>query len=155
MDGIQFLSRIKTQSPNTIRVMLTGNADMDTAINPSTRAVFPVPQQAVAAKKAMAKILTRPGAVPLSYGGEELLEQTLSGSIQVLTKCSAWSIQPLQPPERRSPLHPAHLCRDVIEKPLAIRSRRDVVQLGCVTLAPETIDAVYSGKALARRAGSI
>src|ERR1035438_1549151 len=33
MDGIQLLSRVKAQSPNTIRVMLTGNADMDTAVD--------------------------------------------------------------------------------------------------------------------------
>ena len=33
MDGIQLLSRIKAIAPDTIRVMLTGNADMDTAIN--------------------------------------------------------------------------------------------------------------------------
>jgi len=32
MDGIQLLNTIKSQSPDTIRVMLTGNADMDTAI---------------------------------------------------------------------------------------------------------------------------
>src|SRR5258706_15301543 len=33
MDGVQFLSKIKAQSPDTIRVMLTGNADMDTAVH--------------------------------------------------------------------------------------------------------------------------
>src|ERR1035441_9520469 len=33
MDGIQLLSRIKALSPDTIRVMLTGNADTETAIN--------------------------------------------------------------------------------------------------------------------------
>ncbi len=33
MDGIQFLSRIKALSPDTIRVMLTGNTEIETAIN--------------------------------------------------------------------------------------------------------------------------
>ena len=33
MDGVQLLSKIKALSPDTIRVMLTGNADMDTAVN--------------------------------------------------------------------------------------------------------------------------
>src|SRR5437868_6956083 len=33
MDGVQFLSKLKAQAPDTVRVMLTGNADMDTAIN--------------------------------------------------------------------------------------------------------------------------
>ena len=33
MDGIQLLTKIKAQSPDTIRVMLTGNAEMNTAID--------------------------------------------------------------------------------------------------------------------------
>ena len=33
MDGLQFLSRVKSLTPDTIRVMLTGNADIETAIN--------------------------------------------------------------------------------------------------------------------------
>src|SRR5258708_1027394 len=33
MDGLQLLSKIKALSPDTTRVMLTGNADMDTAVH--------------------------------------------------------------------------------------------------------------------------
>src|SRR5271157_874708 len=33
MDGIQLLSKIKALSPDTIRVMLTGNAEIETATN--------------------------------------------------------------------------------------------------------------------------
>jgi DNA-binding NtrC family response regulator len=33
MDGIELLRTIKTRWPDTIRVMLTGNADIDTAVN--------------------------------------------------------------------------------------------------------------------------
>ena len=33
MDGVQLLSRIKALAPDTIRVMLTGNTDTETAIN--------------------------------------------------------------------------------------------------------------------------
>src|SRR5215475_6428441 len=33
MDGVQLLQKVKVLAPNTVRVMLTGNSDMDTAIN--------------------------------------------------------------------------------------------------------------------------
>src|SRR5882672_4792554 len=33
MDGIQFLSRVRETIPETVRVMLTGNADQQTAMN--------------------------------------------------------------------------------------------------------------------------
>jgi len=32
MDGVQFLSRVREISPQTVRVMLTGNADIQTAM---------------------------------------------------------------------------------------------------------------------------
>ena len=32
MDGIELLRRVKSEAPETVRVMLTGNADMDTAV---------------------------------------------------------------------------------------------------------------------------
>src|SRR5262245_27618563 len=33
MDGIQFLNKVREDSPDTVRIMLTGNADMQTAVN--------------------------------------------------------------------------------------------------------------------------
>lgn len=33
MDGIEFLTQVKNISPDTVRIMLTGNADMETAID--------------------------------------------------------------------------------------------------------------------------
>ncbi len=33
MDGVEFLSRVSKESPDTVRIMLTGNADLQTAIN--------------------------------------------------------------------------------------------------------------------------
>ena len=32
MDGIQFLSAVRQRAPDTVRIMLTGNADLDSAI---------------------------------------------------------------------------------------------------------------------------
>ena len=42
IDGVQLLSRIKTVSPDTIRVMLTGHADMETQSTPLMKAAFSV-----------------------------------------------------------------------------------------------------------------
>lgn len=33
MDGVQFLSRVRDAAPETVRIMLTGNVDLDTAID--------------------------------------------------------------------------------------------------------------------------
>jgi DNA-binding NtrC family response regulator len=87
MDGIQLLSKIKAQSPDTVRVMLTGNADMDTAINAINEGSIFRFLNKPCSKETMGRTLT---AALVQYrlvtAEKQLLEQTLSGSIQVLTE---------------------------------------------------------------------
>jgi DNA-binding NtrC family response regulator len=87
MDGIQVLSKIKALSPDTIRVMLTGNADMETAVNAINEGSIFRFLNTPCSKEVMAKTLTA-ALVPyrLVNAEKQLLEQTLSGSMQVLTE---------------------------------------------------------------------
>jgi CheY-like chemotaxis protein len=150
MDGIQLLGKIKDLSPDTTRIMLTGNAEIETAINAiNENNIFRFLTKPCG-KEMMAKTLT---AALVQYrlvtAERILLEQTLSGTIQVLT-------------DVLSLLNPAAFSR-------AERTRRYIhhvvttmnlpnvwqyevaammSQLGCVTLAPETIQAVYRGEKL-------
>ena len=92
MDGIQFLAQIREMSPDTVRIMLTGHADLENAI------------QAVNEGNIF-RFLTKPCdnnilIQVLSQGLEqfrlvtaekELLEKTLQGSINVLTELLPWS----------------------------------------------------------------
>lgn len=85
MDGIQVLSKIRDLSPDTVRMMLTGNADQETAI-------------AAINKGNIFRLLTKPCPIDevvecvnaaltqyrLVTAEHELLEKTLSGSIKVL-----------------------------------------------------------------------
>jgi response regulator RpfG family c-di-GMP phosphodiesterase len=87
MDGVQFLSKAQEKAPDTVRIMLTGNADQQTAIEAVNQGhVY--------------QFLTKPCplemlAVALGGGAKqyewvmaehELLEHTLSGSVKVLTE---------------------------------------------------------------------
>jgi DNA-binding NtrC family response regulator len=83
MDGIQLLSKIKALSPDTIRVMLTGNADMETAINAINEGSIFRFLNKPCSKEVKAKTLVQ---YRLVNAEKQLLEQTLSGSMQVLTE---------------------------------------------------------------------
>ncbi len=87
MDGIQLLIRIKSVSPDTIRIMLTGNADMETAVDAINEGSIFRFLNKPCNKEVMAKTLT---AALVQYrlvtAEKQLLEHTLSGSIQVLTE---------------------------------------------------------------------
>ena len=87
MNGIEFLSRVKEISPDTVRMILTGYADVQTAIEAVNEGnVFrfltkPCPPDSLA-KAIMAGM----EQYRLVNAERELLEQTLKGAIQILTE---------------------------------------------------------------------
>ena len=86
MDGAQLLSRVHKISPNTVHVMLTGNADLDTAIVAvNDGAIFRFltkPCEVDLLKRAITTYLVQ---YRLIVAEKELLENTLMGSIKMLT----------------------------------------------------------------------
>lgn len=87
MDGITFLSRVRDLSPDTVRMMLTGFADVEVAMSAVNEGqVFrfltkPCPQETLT--KALLAGLEQHR---LLMAERELLRGTLRGSIQVLTE---------------------------------------------------------------------
>lgn len=86
MNGIEFLKRTMDKAPDTVRLMLTGNADQKTAVEAINHGqVFtflskPCRQESLEA--ALEKALRQ---YQLVCAEKELLEETLNGSIKVLT----------------------------------------------------------------------
>ncbi|MBM4283724.1 MAG: response regulator [Deltaproteobacteria bacterium] len=87
MDGIRFFARVKELSPDSVRIMLTGNADLTAAIEAVNEGhIFrfltkPCPPEVLT--KALEMGLNQHRLV---LAERELLEKTLSGGIQVLTQ---------------------------------------------------------------------
>ena len=90
MDGIQFLAKVSEACPNTIRMMLTGNADHLTAVQAVNEGnVFRFlnkPADKLTLTKAIDDSLAQ---YRLLQAEKELLEKTLSGSIKVLVEILA------------------------------------------------------------------
>jgi response regulator RpfG family c-di-GMP phosphodiesterase len=86
MNGIQFLSTVKERAPDTVRIMLTGNADVEVAtgvVNEGNIFRFltkPVPPEVLT--KALEDALTQHRLI---VAEKELLNKTLNGSIKLLT----------------------------------------------------------------------
>jgi response regulator RpfG family c-di-GMP phosphodiesterase len=87
MNGIQFLAEVKRANPDTVRIMLTGQADLTTAIlavNEGSIFRFltkPCPTGTLTAALDSAMEQHR-----LITSERELLEQTLHGSVKMLTE---------------------------------------------------------------------
>jgi CheY-like chemotaxis protein len=150
MDGLQLLTAIKTQWPDTIRVMLTGNADMETAVHAINEGSIFRFLNKPCSKEVMAKTLT---AALVQYGlvtaEKQLLEQTLSGTIQVLTEVLSLVNPAAFSRAERARRYIHHIVTTMkLGNPWQYEVAAMMSQLGCVTLPPETIDAVYNGKTL-------
>jgi response regulator RpfG family c-di-GMP phosphodiesterase len=150
MDGLQLLSAIKAQWPDTIRVMLTGNTEIDTAISAINEGSIFRFLNKPCSKETMAKTLT---AALLQYrlvtAEKQLLEQTLSGSIQVLTEVLSLVNPAAFSRAERARRYIHHIVTAMkLGNPWQYEVAAMMSQLGCVTLPPETIDAVYSGEKL-------
>jgi response regulator RpfG family c-di-GMP phosphodiesterase len=150
MDGVQLLSKIKTKSPDTIRIMLTGHSDIETAINAINEGSIFRFLSKPTSKETMARTLT---AALVQYrlvtAERQLLEQTLSGSIQVLTEVLSLVNPAAFGRAERARRYIHHVVTSMqLGNPWQYEVAAMMSQLGCVTLPPETIDAVYAGEKL-------
>lgn len=85
MDGVTTLARIKELSPDTVRMMLTGNADMQTAVDAiNTGSIFRFLTKPCPPEMMEAGLLAAQEQYRLVTAEKELLEKTLGGSVKVL-----------------------------------------------------------------------
>jgi FixJ family two-component response regulator len=150
MDGLQLLVQIKALSPDTIRVMLTGNADMETAVNAINEGSIFRFLSKPCSKEMMGKTLT---AALVQYrlvtAEKQLLEQTLSGCIQVLTEVLSLVNPAAFSRAERARRYIHHIVIAMkLGNPWQYEVAAMMSQLGCVILPPETIDSVYRGETL-------
>ena len=150
MDGIQLLSLVRERAPDTVRIMLTGNADLEGAIKVVNEGnIFrfltkPCPPEILG--KAVEDALAQ---YRLVIAEKELLNKTLSGSIKLLT-----DILSMMEPQSFGRAQPM---RDVIssvtkkfkadndwEIPLAVM----LAPIGNVTIPPELLLRARAGAAL-------
>lgn len=85
MDGIDFLSKVQEKDVNTIRIMLTGNADQETAVKAVNKGnVFRFLTKPCSKEDLSASINLALEHRRLVMAEKELLEQTLAGSVKML-----------------------------------------------------------------------
>lgn len=145
MDGIEFLARVKEREPDTVRMMLTGNADLQTAVNAVNQGnIFrfllkPCPTEVLWDVLDMGIAQYR-----LITAERELLEKTLGASVKLLT-------------EILSLVNPVAFSRALRVRGVVTRIAQQLQlsnmwqfelaamlsQIGCVTFPPEILDKIY------------
>lgn len=150
MDGIQFLTKVRTLSPDTIRIMLTGNADLQTAVSAVNEGNIFRFLTKPCSKEILSQTLTAGLAqYRLVTAEKELLEKTLRGSIHVLTEVLSLVNPAAFSRSARLRRYMAHIAKKMsLGSSWKLEIAAMMSQLGCVAMDPETIDAVYAGQKL-------
>jgi len=150
MDGVQLLARVKTLAPDTVRMVLTGQADLGAAINAVNEGNIFRFLAKPCTRELLAKALNA-GLVQhrLVTAEKNLLERTLRGSVQVLTEV----LSLVNPAAFSRAMRIRRYISQVVARmelgnPWRFEVAAMMSQLGCVTLHPETIEAVYARKTL-------
>lgn len=87
MGGIEFLAHAKAQAPETVRIMLTGFADVETAIQAVNEgAVFRFLTKPCPPETLLGAVKAGVEQYRLITAEKELLDKTLKGSIKLLTE---------------------------------------------------------------------
>jgi response regulator RpfG family c-di-GMP phosphodiesterase len=150
MDGIQLLAQFRKKAPDTVRIMLTGVADIEAVIrvvnedNIFRFLTKPCPTELLATALRDAQALHQ-----LAVAEKELLNKTLSGSIKLLT--DILSMVETQSFGRGQSLRDAIVTatdRLGMEKAWEIHLAVMLAPIGFVTIPPETLLRSRAGQRL-------
>ncbi|MEO0365035.1 MAG: HD domain-containing phosphohydrolase [Pseudomonadota bacterium] len=153
MDGVEFLRAAKQLAPEAVRMMLTGNADQQTAVSAvndgEVYRYLTKPCDVQGLRQAVAQGLEQHALVTAE---KSLLEGTLTGSIQVLTDVLALarpdvfgrSSQSLDRVESLLAAIPELGARDV----WAIRTAARLARIGSISLRPSALAKLNAGEPL-------
>jgi CheY-like chemotaxis protein len=150
MNGAQFLARVRQDAPDTVRMLLTGRADVNAAMDAVNEGQIFRFLTKPCEKDVLGKAITT-GLVQyrLVTAEKELLENTLMGSIKVLTDVLAAASPEAFGRSMRIARYVGHLVSKFgLSSPWRFEAAAMLSQLGCVTLDPELVQAAYVGKSL-------
>jgi len=150
MDGATFLSRAKDLDPQAIRLMLTGEADLGAAASAVNQGeIFRFLRKPCTPDVVEAELNAAVERHRSQSAERVLLEQTLSGSVKVLTDVLALVCPVAFSRAVRVKRTATHLAGRIAgTERWQVELAAMLSQLGAITVSPETLERAYRGEVL-------
>lgn len=153
MNGIELLSRVKKIAPDTVRMMLTGNSDQQTAMDAvNAGSVFRFMTKPCAPEEMIVNLNASVEQHRLITAEKQLLEQTLNQSLQVMLDILAI----VNPTAFSRSGRVKKLARELgerleIERIWELEFAAMLSQIGCVAVPEEILEKIAKGQPLSNR----
>ncbi len=150
MNGSAFLAEVRKSSPDSVRMILSGQAELESTIDAVNNGhIFRFLTKPCSADALLAAVEGGIAQYRLILSERELLEQTLSGAVRVLTE-----ILGMINPAAFS--RAARIQRYANDIATALKMNSDwqfrlgsmLSQIGCITLPNDTLARIYAGQSL-------
>ncbi len=150
MDGVEVLRRMAELTPDTVRMMLTGNSDQKTAIEAINRGnifrFFAKPTPAAVLAEGIEAAVRQHRLITAE---RQLLEETLAGSVALLTDVLAL----VAPDTFRRSRGVCAWARDIarhmkLDKPWVVEMAAELAHLGAIAVPPDILARHQAGQRL-------
>jgi response regulator RpfG family c-di-GMP phosphodiesterase len=147
MNGVELLNKVRILSPETIQIMLTGQAEMQAVIDLINKGkIFRFLTKPCAAEDMIVNIDDALRQYELITAEKELLGRTLSGSLKVLMDLLALAKpQAFTKTQRIRSLARLITGELVFDNKWQIEIAATLSQIGCVTIPDDILKKVYKG----------
>jgi response regulator RpfG family c-di-GMP phosphodiesterase len=146
MNGAQFLSQVRQNAPDTVRMLLTGYADLNAAMDAVNEGnIFRFLTKPCEKELLVKAMTTGVGQYRLVRIEKELLEKTVMGSIKVLTDVLSAASPETFGRSRRIAHYVHHLVvKFGLPSIWRFEAAATLSQLGCITLDSDLIQQAYT-----------
>ncbi len=147
MDGVQLLSRVKDMYPDMVRIMLTGNADQETAAEAvNAGQIFRFLNKPCSTATLATALALAARQYKLINTEKELLNDTLKGSMKVLSELLSQSNATIFGAGGRIKELVMHICnQDKCRHSWQYEIAGLMSQLGCISLPSDILHKLYAG----------
>jgi len=148
MNGAQFLSQVRQAAPDTVRMLLTGYTDIDAAMEAVNQGnIFRFLAKPCEKEALIEAINAGVYQYRLVMVEKELLEDTLMGSIKVMTDVLSAASPEAFGRSMRITRYVRHMIAKFnLSSPWRFETAAMLSQLGCVTLDSEVMQAAFVGE---------
>ncbi len=150
MDGAEFLSRVRGLHPDSVRVMLTGYADVDAAVRAvNDGCIFRFLNKPISPEELSTTLRLCLQQYHLVCAEKELLEKTVAGAIHVLTEVLSMANPAAFNKGARLRQYVVHITKSLgLENAWEFEIAAMLSELGCVAIPPDILEALHCGNAL-------